>query len=72
MRKKAKAAVFVSKAIKDQLEYLRGELRAECISLDELAELQDLASYIAPGDVELLEPAGVPEFPEDDEERENR
>ena len=47
-----------------RLEYLRGELRAERISYGELAELQDLAQYIAPGDVELLEAAGVPEFPE--------
>jgi len=44
-----------------RLEYLRGELRAERLSYGELAELQDLASHIAPGDVELLEAAGVPE-----------
>lgn len=48
-----------------RLEYLRGQLRAECISYGELAELQSLAEFIEPGDVELLEPAGVPEFPED-------
>ena len=47
--------------IKDRLEYLRGELRAECISYGELAELQDLAIYIAEDDIELLEVAGVPE-----------
>jgi hypothetical protein len=29
--------------------------------MEELAELQDLAPHIEPGDVELLEPAGVPE-----------
>jgi len=51
--------------IKQRLEYLRGELRAERISWGELAELQGLASHIDPGDVELLEPAGVPEFPEE-------
>jgi hypothetical protein len=51
--------------IKARLEYLRGELRAERISYEELAELQGLAEYIEPGDVELLEAAGVPEFPED-------
>lgn len=45
-----------------RLEYLRGQLRAECISYGELAELQGLAEYIEPGDVELLEAAGVPEF----------
>ena len=48
-------------AIKDRLEYLRTELRAERISTAELAELQSLADYIEPGDVELLEAAGVPE-----------
>lgn len=48
---------------RDRLEYLRGELRAERISLGELAELASLAEYIEPGDVELLEAAGVPESP---------
>ena len=52
---------------KDRLEYLRQELRAERISMGELAELQDLAEYIEPGDVELLEAAGVPEFGKDTE-----
>lgn len=47
---------------KERLEYLRGELRAERISYGELAELQSLAEYIEPNDVELLEPAGVKEF----------
>ena len=46
------------------LEYLRGELRAERISWGELAELQSLVDYIEPGDVELLEAAGVPEYPD--------
>lgn len=50
-----------------RLEYLRGELRAERISWGELHELQSLAEYIEPGDVELLEAAGVPEFPDDAE-----
>ncbi len=50
--------------IKTCLEYLRGELRAERISFGELHELQSLAPHIAPGDVELLEAAGVPEFPQ--------
>ena len=49
----------------DRLEYLRGEIRAERISYGELAELQGLADQIDPGDVELLEWAGVPEFPSD-------
>ena len=52
---------------KKRLEELRKELRAETISYGELAELQSLAKYIDPNDVELLEPAGVPEFDEDDD-----
>ncbi len=44
-----------------RLECLRKELRAECISMGELFELQSLAVYIEPDDVELLEAAGVPE-----------
>lgn len=54
-------------AISARLEYLRGEIRAERISWGELAELQSLAEYIEPGDTELLEAAGVPEHPEDEE-----
>jgi hypothetical protein len=54
-----------SEEITARLEYLRGELRAERISLGELIELEILAPYIDPGDVELLEAAGVPEFPDD-------
>lgn len=56
---------MTKQAIKERLEYLRGELRAERISYEELAELQDLAPHIDPSDVELLEAAGVPE-PTDD------
>jgi len=44
-----------------RLEELRVELREERISYGEIAELQDLASFIDPSDVELLEAAGVPE-----------
>lgn len=51
----------------ERLEYLRQELRAERISYGELAELQSLAEYIPKDDVELLEAAGVPEFPEESE-----
>lgn len=47
--------------MKERLEYLRQELRAERISYGELAELQSLVEYIEEGDVELLEAAGVPE-----------
>ena len=53
--------------INRRLEYLRSQLRAERISTGELNELQGLAEYIAPDDVELLEAAGVPEFPEEEE-----
>lgn len=47
--------------IKKRLEYLRGEINKECISLSEIAELQSLAEHINPNDVQLLEWAGVPE-----------
>lgn len=53
--------------ISERLEHLRGELRAQRISYGELFELQSLAEHIAPGDVELLEAAGVPEHPDDDQ-----
>lgn len=54
----------MSKKIKARLEYLRGELRAERISYGEMHELQSMAEHIEPGDTELLEAAGVPEFPQ--------
>jgi len=47
--------------IKKRLEEIRIELRNECISYGELAELQLLSEYIDQGDVELLEAAGVSE-----------
>ncbi len=53
-----------AKQIKQRLEYLRSEIRSERISYEELAQLQSLIPYIEPGDVELLEAAGVPEFSE--------
>jgi hypothetical protein len=49
------------KTVKKRLEYLRGEIEAERISYGEIAELQSLTKYIEPGDVLLLEWAGVPE-----------
>lgn len=55
-------------AIRDRLEYLRGEIRAGRISYGELHELQCMAEHIEPGDTELLEAAGVPEFPDEDED----
>jgi hypothetical protein len=51
----------MTKKIKERLEYLRGEIKAERISYGEIAELQSLAKYIDKNDVELLEWAGVPE-----------
>jgi len=47
-------------AVQERLEYLRGEIEAERISYGEIVELQDLAEHIEPGDVLLLEWAGVP------------
>lgn len=46
---------------KARLEYLRGEIQAQRISMSEIAELQSLTPWIDRGDVELLEWAGVPE-----------
>lgn len=51
----------MGRAESERLEYLRGEIRAERVSWGELAELQGLAPFIEPGDVELLEWAGVAE-----------
>ena len=50
---------------KDRLGYLRKQIREECISYEEVAELQSLKDYIEPDDVELLEWAGVPETSSD-------
>lgn len=50
--------------IRERLEYLRGEINAERISMGELSGLQDYGACIPEGDVQLLEWAGVPEFPE--------
>lgn len=44
-----------------RLEYLRGELRAGRLSYGEVSELQSLADYIKPGDVELAEAADIDE-----------
>jgi hypothetical protein len=48
--------------IKRRLEEIRAEIRAERISYSEIIELQALAAHIEPGDPELLEWAGVPEY----------
>jgi len=55
---------MTTQKIKNRLEYLRGELKKECISYGELAELAGLAEHIDPDDVQLLEAAGVPEHTE--------
>jgi hypothetical protein len=52
---------LMKRTVKERLEYLRGEIEAECISYGEIAELQSLAKHIDPGDMLLLEWAGVPE-----------
>lgn len=57
-----KVADIEQRKAKVRLEYLRGQLHAECISYGELVELQSLVPFIDKDDVELLEAAGVPEF----------
>lgn len=65
---------MATESVKARLEELRVELRAERMSYSDLAELQGLAGHIDPSDVELLEAAGVPEYPDEDDaaERTNR
>ena len=46
---------------KKRLEEIRATLRDECASYLDFADLASLAGYIDANDVELLEPAGVPE-----------
>lgn len=53
-------------SINERLQYLREQIDAENISWEEIAELESLAAHIPAGDVQLLEWAGVPEFPETD------
>jgi len=52
---------MADETIKKRLEYLRGEIQAERISMGEIIELQSLSEHIDPDDVRLLEWAGVPE-----------
>lgn len=47
--------------VRQHLEYLRREIKAERISYAEIAELQSLVAHIKPEDTELLEWAGVKE-----------
>ncbi len=55
--------------VTDRLNQLRKVIESETISYGELIELQGLGEdgLIPEGDVLLLQWAGVPEFPEDDE-----
>jgi len=46
---------------KQRLAYLRKQIKTECISYGEIAELQGLSKYIDEEDVLLLEWAGVKE-----------
>lgn len=62
--KRSREIIAHERQIRQRLEYLRCELRAERISYGELLELQELAPHIYSDDVELLEAAGVPEFAE--------
>lgn len=61
MKRLSRIESLIATAASIRLEEIRAELRAERISWGELAELESLAKYIQPGDVELLEAAGVPE-----------
>lgn len=51
----------------ERLGHLRKQIIAECISYGEIFELQSLVDFIEPGDTLLLEWAGVPEFPGEEE-----
>jgi hypothetical protein len=62
------ADFVIEPSVADRLEELRSVIQAESISYGEIAELQSLASFIPEGDVELLQWAGVEEFPEGDED----
>jgi len=42
-------------SVKQRLEYLRGEIKKECISYSEILELESLKEHIEKGDVELLQ-----------------
>ena len=61
LKLKTPEAELVGILAAQRLEYLQGEIEAERISYGEIADLQTLTEYIEPGDVQLLEWAGVPE-----------
>lgn len=50
--------------ITERLESIRRSIEDECVSYGEIAELQSLVEHIDPGDILLLQWAGVPEFEE--------
>ena len=52
----------------ERLEEIREEINNESVSYGEIVELQELSEFIEEGDVQLLEVAGVPEFPVDEME----
>jgi hypothetical protein len=54
---------MTNETIKQRLEEIRIEIREERISIGEIIELQSLIEHIDSGDVELLQWAGVREFP---------
>jgi hypothetical protein len=51
----------MNKKRKQRLAYLREQIKQECISYEEIAELQSLAEYIDDDDVLLKEWAEIPE-----------
>lgn len=51
--------------VNKRLEYLRKQIEKECINLNELCELQDLAEYIEAGATVLRQWAGISEFPDE-------
>jgi hypothetical protein len=51
-----------NRIMRDRLEELRTELRAERISYGELVELESLAEYIDKDDLELLGAIGINEY----------
>jgi|6_EtaG_2_1085325.scaffolds.fasta_scaffold82772_3 RNA polymerase-binding transcription factor DksA len=53
---------MIKEKIKQRLEYLRKEIQKECISCEEIIELQSLSKYIDKGDILLLEWANIYEM----------
>lgn len=51
----------------ERLASIRQSIEDESVSYGEIAELQSLVEHIDPGDILLLQWAGVPEFEEEHE-----